>query len=239
MAEQSTNIVKFYSQWVQNNFKTAQEGRPVGEAMDYIEIRAPGQDKTVVKRAVKTADQVEYAREFALYKAGEEQTHEGTPLVEWTALNQEDVTRLTSCHIYTIENLAGLSDAGLEELKMRFGPGLRDLQKRAKYYLEEAAPKSAVANLKARVDELTAKLERVELDNRRLEAKLTEATTPSNTPEPAADNRFVPESCEARHKVANQFDVVGTASGTIFATVMGKGRAQSIARGDEALPKAA
>ena len=32
------NYVKFYRQWVRNNFKSAQEGREIGEEQDFIII---------------------------------------------------------------------------------------------------------------------------------------------------------------------------------------------------------
>lgn len=48
--------------------------------------------------------------------------------------------------------------------------------------------------------------------------------------------RFVPEDCEAVHKVARIFNIVGIKSGKIYASVMGKEQAQAVARGDEPLP---
>ena len=63
---------------------------------------------------------------------------------------------------------------------------------------------------------------------------------PAETPvlDPFIDTIHVPEDCEVRHKVANQFYIVGMVSETVYATVVGKARAHAIARGDEPLPEA-
>ncbi len=144
MSERGSNLVRFHKKWVQNNFKSEEAGRPVGEERDYIEIRAVGQQHQVVDCRVTTQHQLDYAREWDLYQRGIEQVASGTPLREWPVMTHDDIHRLKSYAVHTIEALVGLSDAGLQEV----GPGTRDLQKRAKAFLEEDAPKAATANLR-------------------------------------------------------------------------------------------
>ncbi len=158
MSENSTNLIRFHKKWVQDNFKSEQQGRPVGEEFDYIEIRAVGQQQQVVIRKVRTQDELDYSREWDLYQRGIEQVAEGTPLREWPVMTHDDILRLNSYAVHTIEALAGLSDAGMQQI----GPGTRDLQKRAKAFLEEDAPKAAAVNLRIENEGLRTKVGQLE-----------------------------------------------------------------------------
>ena len=184
MPEASTNLVRFYKHWIQNNKESERQGRPVGEEVDYVEIRGLGQDKTVVKRKATLQDQNDYHREWGLYQRGLEQTAEGTPLREWPVMTREEILRLNSHSIHTIEALVAVSDAGLQEM----GHGARQLQQRAKAFLEEDAPKAAAANLRVRTEELQTENERLITENTRLQARIEELEKASepDTPEKAA-----------------------------------------------------
>ena len=170
MPEKSSNLVRFYRHWVQNNFQSEREGHPVGEELDYVEIRGLGQDKTIVNRKVGVKDQLEYAREWDLYQRGLEQVAEGTPLREWPVMTHNEIVRLNSYGVHTIEAVVALTDAGLQEA----GPGTRQLQLRAKAFLEEDAPKAAMANLRVQNDELRAEKERLTNENLQLQARIVE-----------------------------------------------------------------
>ena len=166
----STNLVRFHKKWLQHNVKTLQAGHPVGEEFDYIEIRGLGQDKTVMNRKVQDKDFNEYPREWDLYQKGQEQVAEGTPLREWPSMNEAEIIRLNSYAVYTIEALAVVNDAGLQQI----GPGARELQNRAKYYLEDAVPKAAAANMAVQNDTLRAENEVLQTRLSRLEAQMLE-----------------------------------------------------------------
>ncbi len=172
----STNLVRFYKKWKQNNFKTEKAGHPVGEHFDYISIQGLGQDKAITDRQVQTKDQLEYGREWDLYQRGQEQTAEGIPLSEWPVLGGEDqaraeITRLNSHAVHTVEAMAACSDAGL----IQIGHGAMDLRKKAQIYLEESAPKAAAANLTVMNDKLTAENLALQTRVSALEAIMSEA----------------------------------------------------------------
>ena len=145
-----TAFVRFYQRAVSQKFQSEEEGRPIYKQFDYVEIRQPGEDKQVVDRKVCDLDKERWPEQWARYQRGQEQVADGTPLSEWPNLGVTEVARLKSINIHTIEHLAGLDDMGLQKL----GPGARELQKQAKYFLEEAVPTSAVANLKGMYDRL-------------------------------------------------------------------------------------
>ena len=197
MPEASTNLVLFYKHWKQNNKESERQGRPIGEELDYVEIRGLGQDKTVVKRAAALADQNEYHREWGLYQRGLEQVAEGTPLREWPVMTPEEILRLNSHSIHTIEALVAVSDAGLQEM----GHGARQIQQRAKAYLEEDAPKAAAANLRVLSDEQRTEIERLTNENAGLQAQVDElvkanVANPGSRGPGGSPDRMVPEDME-------------------------------------------
>lgn len=176
--EANTNLVRFYKHWVQNNFATEREGRPVGKDLDYVEIRGLGQDKQVTKRKVRPQDLNEYARQWDLYQRGIEQRADGTPLEQWPTLGTEEILMLRSHNIHTLEALCQVDDSGL----LHMGPGTRKLQDRCKYYMNEEAPKAASANLLAQVDELRADNEKLATEVAQLRGQIDDLTTPDEAP---------------------------------------------------------
>ncbi len=173
MVEQSTNVIRFYRHWKQNNLRSEREGRLVGEEFDYIEIRAPGDKLSVVKRPATLKDQSDYPREWELYQRGKEQVAKGTPLCEWEVMTEGTVAMLKHLNIHTLEALVELSDAGLQNI----GTGARQLQNGAKLFLEEAPAKVAIppaesADLQTENERLTAKITELEAKTADQRAKL-------------------------------------------------------------------
>ena len=144
--QESTNIVRFYKHWVENNFESDRLGYSVGEYRDFVEIRAIGdQEKTVVVREVNERHKKEYRVRWEAYQAGLAQIPEGTPLDRWARLTPGDVSRLNAHNIFTIEALAhDLGDQGLQNI----GHGARELQNQARMYLEYELPRSSGAALR-------------------------------------------------------------------------------------------
>lgn len=155
MPEVDHHMVRFYERALHQPHQSEQEGRPVYRHAHFVEIRQPGQDKDIVDREVKESDKERWPTQWAKYKRGQEQTPDGTALSEWPCLNVTEVARLKSLNIHTVEQLATLDDLGLQKL----GPGARDQQRQAKYFLEEAVPASTVASLKGQSDRLLADAE--------------------------------------------------------------------------------
>ena len=164
MVEKSTNCVRFFRHWVKNNYQSEEQGRLVGEEVDYIEIRAAGDKLTAFQRPATSDDQIEYSREWDQYQRGEEQIAEGTPLREWPVMNEGTIAMLRSLNIHTIEVMAECSDAAL----LKIGTGARQLQTAAKTFLEQAP--SRTANPPAESADLR-------VENERLAAKVAELET--------------------------------------------------------------
>ena len=173
MEERGTNVVRFYRHWKQNNLQTEQQGRLVGEELDYIEIRAAGDKLNIFQRKATPKDKTDYPREWDLYQRGQEQVAEGTRLSEWPVMNESTVAMLRSLNIHTVEVLAECSDQAL----LGIGHGARELQNAAKLFLEENPARSAIppaenADLHAENERLEAKVAALETKTAEQRAKI-------------------------------------------------------------------
>lgn len=142
------NYVKFYPKWKKNNFLSNKEGKEIGEYRDYVMIICPGQPKSEVHREVRDEDKREYRGEWTAYKEGKEQRISGTPVELLPGLEQSRADSLKAIYIYTIEQLADVS----ESAKHAMGMGANELVNRAKGYLQKNS--AEVAALKQENTEL-------------------------------------------------------------------------------------
>lgn len=154
---EARNYVKFYRQWVRNNFKSNAEGREVGEEQDFILIISPGQQKTEVRRKATDADKMTYAPEWSAYLQGKEHQVSGTPIELLPGLANGMADALKALYIYTIEQMASLPDIALQKV----GMGGNDIRQKCRAYLtngseEVEALKEQLAQAQARIAELEA-----------------------------------------------------------------------------------
>ena len=153
-ANQSDGIFpKFFEKAVENKGKSLEEGRPVFESQEYVEIHIAGDRNNVVCRKVTENDRQRWAPIYEAFKKGLVAPLEGTPINEWPALTSTRVAELKALHILTVEALAQLPDAGIA----RIGMDGRKLVAAAKAFLETskdaaAAQKYAVENQQLRDD---------------------------------------------------------------------------------------
>lgn len=136
----ATIFPRFYVDAVENTSKTQQEGRPIFEDKEFVEILIAGDSKTKVVKRVTDEIRNRWPGEYEAFKKGQEGPVEGTPLDQWPLMTPARIHEMKALNIFTVEALAELSDANLEKL----GMGGRDLQKQAKAYLR-AATKTAEA----------------------------------------------------------------------------------------------
>lgn len=150
--KEGRNYVKFYRQWVRNNFKSKEAGSEIGDEQDYIIIVSPGQPKSEVRRKATDADKMAYGPEWSAYEQGKEMQISGTPIELLPGLAAGMADALKALYIYTIEQMAGLPDIALQ----RVGMGGNDIRRRAKDYLSKGSAETA--ELRARVAELEAEI---------------------------------------------------------------------------------
>lgn len=141
-------------------------GTPTYEDVIMAYVHIPGGD--VFPREMDKSGEEwlrrKHGRFFPVYeqfKAGKEQKVAGTPITVLNFLSPARVKSLEARNIFTVEQLASLSDAHVQDL----GMGAREIQKKAKSYLEDSSQsdkemKAIKENeaLKSRLEELEKKL---------------------------------------------------------------------------------
>ena len=145
-------FVNFYTEPVQSEYKSIQEGRPIFDDVDMIMIMYPGSRDTTVGIAHE-GYQRRFPKQWAQYKAKQEQTTSGTPLGQVTWLTKSQVAEMTAMNIRSVEQLAGMAD----NVAQRF-MNHHALKQQAQAYLDAA--KGAAPMLKMQA-ELAARDEQI------------------------------------------------------------------------------
>tara|TARA_R110000868_G_scaffold74006_2_gene214124 strand:- start:739 stop:1389 length:651 start_codon:yes stop_codon:yes gene_type:complete len=152
-----TLLVKFYMNLVPNDEKSLQEGRPIMESQEWIEITQPGNKLSVVQEPVNNGHKQRFPRHYNQWKDRTSEDQEilsGTPLAEWTPVSRTDVEELKYLNIRTVEQLANVADVNAGNMT-----GLMGLKQKAQKYLEAAkenVSSSAIFEMKAENAEMKA-----------------------------------------------------------------------------------
>lgn len=141
MAEPGVHA-RFYKFPVLNGFKSQAEGRPIYEDKDFVEIRVAGDARETFTSKVRPVDVERFPEEWAAYQRGDTQKRAGTPLEQWPAMTPAQIKNLEFLNIFTVEDLASLSDAGLQKV----GMGANKMRSDAQKYLEMARQISIANN---------------------------------------------------------------------------------------------
>ena len=181
--------VKFYQRAIQNDFKTALEGRPIMEMRDFIIIEVPGDNLTVIDTYAVDEHKQRFPVQYARFQ--NEKTDgdiEGTLLHDWPVLNAASAAELKHFRFYTVEQIAQASDAQLSTLGMSAGMSPLALRDKAKAYLGSAKDTALVQQ---QADELSKRDEIIA----RMEAQIAELAQQANKP------KAVPKKAKAEETV--------------------------------------
>ena len=182
--------VKFYQKAIQNEFKTALEGRPIMEMRDFIIIEVPGNTLSVIDTFAAEEHKSRFPVQWARYQ--NEKTDgdiEGTLLHDWPVLNAAVAAELKHFKFYTVEQIAQASDAQLNTLGMAAGMSPLALRDKAKAYLGSAKDTALVQQ---QADELSKRDEIIA----RMEAQIAELAQQANKP------KAVPKKAKAEETVS-------------------------------------
>ena len=181
--------VKFYQRAINNEFKSALEGRPIMEMRDFIIIEVPGDNLTVIDTFAVDEHKQRFPVQWARYQ--NERTDgdvEGTLLHDWPVLNAAIAAELKHFKFYTVEQVAAASDAQLNTLGMAAGMSPLALRDKAKAYLGSAKDTALVQQ---QADELSKRDEIIA----RMEAQIAELAQQANKP------KAVPKKAKAEETV--------------------------------------
>jgi hypothetical protein len=174
--------VQFFEKPVQAKKLSEKEGRPIFYTSVMCRINAPGmknqvvdeemelldENKTVVRRKLWMNDPNgnpiyytdRFGEAYAKWRSGKEQV-DGTPLETYTRLDAAQIAMLKHLEIHSLESLAGLNDASLQQL----GPGGRQMRDEAKNYLEAARGNAPISALTAQLEAMKEQMDELQRRN--------------------------------------------------------------------------
>lgn len=134
---------EFFTRSVLNKSETDEKGYPVFNDREFVKIHIAGDNKSVTERRVSDEDRKRWPTIYEHFKKTGEMSVEGYPLEKWPLLERNQVERLKYISVYTVEQLISLDDNGLQA----YGPGGRELQEKAKAFMDQASGNKDYAKL--------------------------------------------------------------------------------------------
>ena len=127
-------IPSFYTEAIEQPFKSKQAGRPIFEDKEFVRIIIPGDKNSQPVYEVSDEHRERWPAAYAAFKRGSEAPLEGTPLKQWPPISASMARELAYFHILTVEQLATVGDNVIQNI----GMGMRDLRRKAQVFLEVA-----------------------------------------------------------------------------------------------------
>ena len=148
-------LVAFYHAPIKNEAKSAAEGRFIFEDREFVRIIVPGDKNSEIDRLVEPEDKTRFPDEYARFKSGARETIVGTPLEQWPQMTRSLVKEWEYLNVYTIEQLAGISD----QAKQAFGMGANQWVQKAQAHLALAKDSAATERYAVENEELKRQIE--------------------------------------------------------------------------------
>ena len=159
--------VRFYKMPLENAAKSANEGRPIFEDVEMLEIRVRGDRNNVIIRPVRPGDKRRFRDAWAAYQEGITNRQEGTPLGEWPPMTASMVEELKYLQFFTVEQVAGANDDVCGRI-----PGLVGLKLKAKAFIELAKGSAPIEKLTRDLQEEKSRREAAERHSADLGARI-------------------------------------------------------------------
>lgn len=152
--------VQFYKGSRLNAHKSKEQGVPIYDAVDFMKVYHPGEPSNIYNQPVRDQDKFVYRKQWEAYESGRADDVTGTPLNVLFPNNPELVSHLQALRIMSVQQLAGLTDTGLQQVQ--FG---MELKNKARAYLDVAekgkefhAQNTKIEEQQLQINELTAKI---------------------------------------------------------------------------------
>jgi hypothetical protein len=137
--------VRFFMDIIPDDDATKATGVRKFRDVEMIQIMVPGDKRNVTIRVARDEDKDRFAALYERFqKSQDQEALAGFPLTEWSALSRATIEELKYLGFRSVEHIANASDSVLGK-----HPGLRELQKRAKTFLEAQASAAPLERLQA------------------------------------------------------------------------------------------
>jgi hypothetical protein len=145
----------FYTTAKQSKQLTDQNGYPSFVDVEMVEIRIPGDNKTVVHQKVSEEHKQRWPQHYEAFKKGQDAPTNGLPLKHCPLFTNAQVATMRAQNIHTVEALAELPDSFIT----RLGMGARGWVAKAKAYLKDAEGTAEVTKLASENEHMRSEIE--------------------------------------------------------------------------------
>lgn len=149
----SQTKVYFEDRLVADGPATKREGRPIFKSRAFIVKITPGDRLLRLERPKRAEDEQEFPREWEYFLKKQEVPINGTPLEAWPPVSKVQVAEMKALNIFTVEDLANLSDALVQKFM-----GGQVFRKKAREFLAAAKDAGYVEGLKDKLSEQDAQI---------------------------------------------------------------------------------
>lgn len=123
----------FYEYIEEDKAATVRDGIPRAKSTIYLHKEFPGITSMNYDKPAKDKDKIEFPSEWKRFQDKQQPVMSGTPLDMWPMMSRTMVFEMKALNVHTVEQLIGLPDGSPAMQKIM---GLREMQKKAKEFLE-------------------------------------------------------------------------------------------------------
>ncbi len=139
--------VRFFDKSTINHFESEKQGRPVSEMRTYVHIETPGNQLSIIDTFAYDYHKARFPLQWAHYLNSKDgsQAVAGTMLSDWPILTAAQVDELKYFKFYTVEQVAGASDANIGQIGIITGMSPYSFRDKAALYLKAAKDSAFVS----------------------------------------------------------------------------------------------
>jgi len=152
----SKTIILFEERPVPDAVATKRDNAPRFKMRTYITKLTPGDRLLKVERYANDQDKIEFPAEWAAFQKKQEVPLQGTPIDAWPPLNRAQVMEMKAVNIFTVEQLADLSDAHVQKFM-----GGQMFRTKARDFIKASRSMTNTEDLEKKVKELTEMVEQL------------------------------------------------------------------------------
>jgi hypothetical protein len=157
-ADKDGVVPRFYTKAEQDHLASNNAGRPIYRDVEMVEMLLPGNMLSRPHVKVSDVERERWPEAYAKFKAGQEQSVEGTPIEEWPILNRSMVLELKALGFSTVEQVSVMNDQAIQ----RIGMGGRALKEKAAAFLDDATRIAALEQAIAEREKSEARIHGLE-----------------------------------------------------------------------------
>lgn len=145
--------VRFYTEVLPDEEASQKAGiRKFRDAV-IVAIVVPGDKRNITIREARPDDIERFAKQYKAFADNQEEFGDGTPLKEWALITRAMAEEFKYLGFHTVEQIAGASDGVIGKY-----PGMREIQNRAKIWLEAQAGAAPAERLQNELERRDAEL---------------------------------------------------------------------------------